>query len=563
MRKIWLSGIVLLSILTACTSISPAKWQPVSGGENLTADPSWSCTGWIDVRDDVLDIGAGSDFRAYLNSYGPRVQATGDFGVAATISADADNLAAFSLVGRVGVGDWWNEVNKLDVGLEKGSVVVNFYDGTGFMPRVSQTFPVEGLTGQVQLELRRIGSELIVRANSKEVGRLDDPGILPDGWAYFGASVRPNNTLHIHKLSVIAPPDSTGVAILTGADSDYTPTDPPLRDLADVRRIYIGGAVEPHYIRCDPVYSEVLGREFNILVAENAFKFWAIHPGAERYTFEGADTIVEFAEAHDMKVRGHTLLWHQSMPTWIENATFTPEQWEQVIHEHITTIVSHYKGRVAYWDVINEAINDSAAAGETLRRTNWSDGLGADFIDKVFIWAHEADPDALLFYNDYGAEGMGGKSDQVYNLVKGLLERGVPLHGVGLQMHLAIGSAPKQEDVRRNIQRLGDLGLQVHITELDIRLPTNASEDFFETQARMYREYLEVCLAAENCTAFVLWGFTDRYSWIPDFQPGFDHALIFDKTYRPKPAYFALRDALTIPQSLGPEDFGADCNCGN
>ncbi len=558
MKKYFYVVLCLVLCLAACTADT---WKPVAGGENLTADPSWACTGWIGVTDGVLDIGAGNEFRAYVNTFGPRVQAAGDFGVRATISADAQNLAAFSLVGKVGVENWWNEVNKLDVGLEEGHVVVNFYDGKGFMPRISQTFSAEGLTGQVQLELRRVGKELIVYANNKEVGRLADPDIMPDGRAYFGASVRPNNTLHIHQLSVIAPRDSTGVTVLTELDSDYTPTDPPLRDLADARHIYIGGAVEPHYIRCDPVYGEVLGREFNILVTENAFKFWSIHPAADRYTFEGADAIVQFAEANNMKVRGHTLLWHQSMPDWIQNADFTPAQWEQVIHDHIATVVGRYKGRVAYWDVLNEAINDEAAVTGTLRKTVWSDGLGADFIDKAFIWAHEADPDALLFYNDYGAEDMGGKSDQVYALVKGLVERGVPIHGVGLQMHLTVGGAPKPEDVQRNMQRLGELGLQVHITELDIRLPVNASASLFETQARMYREYLEVCLAAKNCTAFVLWGFTDRYSWIPNSQPGFDHALIFDKMYRPKPAYFALREALTIPKSLGPEDFGATCDC--
>ncbi len=545
-------------ILAAC--VPTDAWKPVAGGDNLTADPSWACTGWIGAANGVLDIGAGNEFRAYVNTYGPRLQAEGDFGVRVTLSADAANLAAFSLIGKPGLGNWWNETNKLDVGLEEGNVVVYFYDGKSFMPRVKQTFPAEGLSGQVTLELRRVGDKLVVRANGKEVGQLDDPGILPEGWAYFGASVRPNNTLHIHKLSVVAPPDNANVAIRTGSESAYTPTDPPLRDLADARGIYIGAAVEPQHLRCDPVYGEVLGREFNILVTENAFKFYAIHPEAERYTFEGADTVVAFAEAHKMKVRGHTLLWHQSMPAWIENAAFTPEQWEQAIHEHISTVVGRYKGRVAYWDVLNEAISDSAAGGP-LRQTNWSTGLGPDFIDKAFTWAHEADPEALLFYNDYGAEGMGAKSDQVYALVKGLVERGIPIHGVGLQMHLTLGTAPKPEDVQRNIRRLGELGLQVHITEMDIRLPANASDDLFTAQANMYREYLKVCLAETNCTALVMWGFTDRYSWIPDANPGFDHALIFDKLYRPKPAYFALRDALTLPKSLGPEDFGASCNC--
>lgn len=353
-------------------------------------------------------------------------------------------------------------------------------------------------------------------------------------------------------------PASSGNCARQIAPGEYTPTNPPLRDLAKARGIYIGAAVEPQHINCDPTYGEVLGREFNMLVSENAFKLWAIHPTADRYTFEGADTLVEFAEAHGMKVRGHTLLWYRYMPDWIEKATFSPEQWDQVIHEHITTVVSRYKGRVQYWDVLNEAISDGGSGA--LRQTNWSDGLGPDFVDKVFTWAHEADPDALLFYNDYGAEGMNRKSDRVYALVKGMLERNVPIHGVGLQLHLTEAGVPRPEEVQRNIERLAELGLQVHITELDIRLPDRASADMFETQARLYRAYLEACLAVENCTAFVMWGFTDRYSWIPSFQAGFGHALIFDAAYRQKPAYFAIRDALA-PQSSKLQDFGAGCNC--
>ncbi|HNT74075.1 MAG TPA: endo-1,4-beta-xylanase [Anaerolineae bacterium] len=555
MRKFWMLGCIILALLTACTA---NKWQPVEGSAELLKDLSWGCPGWVEVRDGTVLIGAGNEFRAYVNTYGPRLMTNGDFGVAVTLSAAQDNLAAFSLVGRLGTTDWWDGGRKLDVGLEAGQVIVNYYNGVSFMPSVAQTFAAEGLSGKVKLEVRRVITEFIILANDKEVGRVTAEDAFPDGFAYFGASVRPQNTLTLYDITVTAPPENTTVAVDFSGGSAYTPIEPPLRALADARNILIGGAVEPQHIRCDQTYAEVLGREFNILVAENAFKFWPIHPEQGRYDFTGADTVAEFAETHAMQIRGHTLVWHTSTPDWINNATFTQEQWNAVLQDHITTVVSRYKGRVAYWDVVNEGISEN---GVGLRKTVWSDGVGPDYIDKAFTWAHAADPDALLFYNDYAAEGMGGKSDEVYNLVKGMVERGIPIHGVGLQMHFVAGASPSPEDIARNIQRLGELGLQVHITELDIRLPVEASKDDLDQQANLYQQLLEVCTQAENCAAFVMWGFTDRYSWVPNSFSGYDHALIFDKAYRSKPAYFSLRKVLEMPQSLGPEDFGASCNC--
>jgi endo-1,4-beta-xylanase len=546
---------LLLFLLTACTSDS---WAPVPGSAELLKDISWTCSSGNTIEDGAVAITAGNEFRAYVNIYGPRLITQGDFGVAATLSVAQENLAAFSLVGRQGTSDWWDEGRKLDVGLEEGQIIVNYYNGVSFMPSVTQTFAADGLSGKVRLELRRVGTEFILLVNGKEVGRMAAVDAFPDGFAYFGASVRPNNTLTLYELTVTAPPENSAVTLDSSGGAAYTPTEPPLRALADARNILIGGAVEPQHIRCDQTYAEVLGREFNSLVTENAFKFWPIHPEQGRYDFTGSDAIVEFAEAHDMRIRGHALVWHQSTPDWINNATFTQEQWNAVLQDHITTVVSRYKGRVDYWDVVNEAIGES---GVGLRKTVWSDGVGADYVDKAFIWAHAADPDALLFYNDYGAEDMGLKSDQVYELVTGMVERGIPVHGVGLQMHLDYRTALTPEDVARNIRRLGELGLQVHITELDIRLPAGAAEEHLERQADLYRQLLEVCMQAENCTAFVMWGFTDRYSWIPNSYSGYDHALIFDKAYRPKPAYFSLRKALEAPKILRPEDFGADCDC--
>lgn len=211
-----------------------------------------------------------------------------------------------------------------------------------------------------------------------------------------------------------------------------------------------------------------------------------------------------------------------------------------ILKNHIYTVVGRYRGRIYAWDVVNEAIADDGS----LRRTIWLEKIGPEYIELAFRWAHEADPNALLFYNDYNAEGLGPKSDAVYNLVKNLLEKGVPIHGVGLQMHVSVEWPPNTNDIYANIKRLNELGLEVHITEMDVRIREPATDEDLIRQAEIYRNVLKVCLNAKNCKAFVMWGFTDRYSWIPFFFSGYGSALIFDEDYQPKLAYQYLLTTL-------------------
>lgn len=314
---------------------------------------------------------------------------------------------------------------------------------------------------------------------------------------------------------------------------------PPLRSLAERCGIYIGAAVERGLLDI-PDYANTLKQEFNILTTENALKFGPVHPDPNAYSFGDADYIINFAESQGMKIRGHTLVWHQQLPNWITQGKYTREEWINILREHILTIVGRYKGRIYAWDVVNEAINDDG----TLRDNIWMRNIGPEYIELAFRWAHEADPQALLFYNDYGAEGLGVKSDAVYNLVKGLLENGVPVHGVGLQMHVSVENPPAPSEVLANIKRLNDLGLVVHITEMDVRVKTPPQWEDLVRQAEIYRDILKVCLSAGNCKAFVMWGFTDKYSWIPSYFGGYGAALIFDESYRPKPAYYYIAEVL-------------------
>ena len=313
----------------------------------------------------------------------------------------------------------------------------------------------------------------------------------------------------------------------------------PLRDLATQRDFYIGAAVNTAaFSGADSTYREVLKREFNALVAENMMKFGPMSRSQSDYDWAASDALVAFAEENGMKMRGHTLVWHQQLPRWLTDGRWTAQEVEQLLEHHIKTVVGRYRGRIWAWDAVNEAIAD---AGGYRTDSFWYRHLGPEYITRAFHWAHEADPGAILYYNDYEAEALTPKADAVYGLIRDLKQAGVPVHGVGWQMHVGEGWQATAEHYE-NARRLRDLGLELSMTEVDVRLKTPPSSAHLEAQAESYRDALK--LALETCVAFVTWGFTDRYSWIPSFRPGFGAALPFDADYKPKPAYSALQKAL-------------------
>jgi endo-1,4-beta-xylanase len=326
--------------------------------------------------------------------------------------------------------------------------------------------------------------------------------------------------------------------VLTGAAPGWA-QDVGLRELAKERGIDIGAAVDVRALAGEEEYAATLKREFGMVVGENAFKWENIHLTPALYYFDDTDAIVAFAESNGMKVRGHTLVWHNQNPGWLLREIKTRDEAIAVLKHHIQTVVGRYKGRIVAWDVVNEAVDDST--GE-LRESPWLTAIGPDYIALAFQFAREADPDAKLYYNDYGAEGVGGKGDAVYELVKGLKEEGVPIDGVGWQGHFQSGSFIM--DMKDNGRRLAELGLEVSITELDVRIPIPATDLMLDKQAEMYGKVTEICLALPNCKAIVTWGFTDRHSWVPGFFRGEGAALPFDERYDKKPAYDAIAAAL-------------------
>jgi endo-1,4-beta-xylanase len=337
------------------------------------------------------------------------------------------------------------------------------------------------------------------------------------------------------------------VASICGAQS--------LRQEADKAGLLVGTAVRPAQLS-EPAYASTLAREFNMIEPEDAMKWRTLRPTAGTYDFRHADEVVRFAQAHQMKIRGHCLVWGRDNPDWLTQSGFTPRHLSRLLHEHMNRVMKRYKNEVFAWDVINEALDENG----NVRDSIWYNqpgigfaGKGAAYIEQVFRWAHKADPRALLFYNEAEGERLNHKSDAVYSMVRDFKRRGVPIDGVGLQMHiptLEADIASIAAEVSMNIARLSALGLQVHITELDVSLPLDANHrvnpDNLTRQSVVYRSILRACLNNPGCTAIQTWGFTDKYSWIGSHSRGSrGQALPFDRAYEPKAAYHAMWEELS------------------
>lgn len=332
--------------------------------------------------------------------------------------------------------------------------------------------------------------------------------------------------------------------------SEADRSDATLRQAGEGRHILVGAAAASAHL-AEGDYAKILGSEFSQLQAENEMKFAIIHPrpdnDPEPYDFRGGDALIAFAQAHNMVVRGHTLVWHRQVPEWITKGKHSPAQLAKILHDHIDTVMTHYRSKVYAWDMVNEAFEDDGS----MRHTVWYDqpgigtAAGTSYIEQALGWARSADPSAKLFYNDYDAEEINKKSDAIYAMAKDFKKRGVPLDGIGFQTHITLkfDDPAKLASYARNLQRFADLGLELHITELDIRL-TDSTPPSLAAQAKLYGEITRLCVGQPSCKVLQTWGFTDKHSWIPSFYKGQGWALLWDDKYRKKPAYGTVRDAL-------------------
>jgi len=332
----------------------------------------------------------------------------------------------------------------------------------------------------------------------------------------------------------------------------------PEKGLKDYYKDYfpIGVAVSPRALKTDEAL--LIRKEFNSVTPENAMKMGPIHPQEQEYFWKDADSIVAFAQRNKMKIRGHTLCWHNQTPRWMftdaKGDTVSRAILLQRLKDHITTVVSRYKGKIYAWDVVNEVISDRA--NEVYRKSAWYKICGPEYIALAFQYAHEADPDALLFYNDYN-EIDPVKREKIFRMVTDLKKAGVPIHGVGLQAHWAVNE-PSRDQLEKTLARFVESGLMLQITELDISVypkehqgrekrAEDADQAFTAEKEQRQIEIYAMCFDLfrkykSNITGVTFWNISDRGSWLDNFpvRNRKDYPLLFDKNLKPKKAYQAV-----------------------
>jgi endo-1,4-beta-xylanase len=329
------------------------------------------------------------------------------------------------------------------------------------------------------------------------------------------------------------------------AAADAVGGDASLRTLAKRAGLRIGTAVDMSALANDATYREHVAGEFNSVTAENVMKWESIEQVRGVLDFTAADALVDFARANGQQVRGHTLLWHNQNPAWltegVASGDITPTELRAILKQHVFDVAGHFRGRIYGWDVVNEVIDDNGQ----LRDTIWLQNLGPGYIADTFRWAHQADPKAKLYLNDYNVEGINPKSDRYLELVKELKAAGVPVHGFGMQGHLGVQFGFDGRALE-NLQRFEKLGLETAFTEVDVRMLLPVDNPKLQAQAQGYSLLMSACLLAKRCVSFTVWGFTDKYSWVPGFFEGEGAANLLDENFAPKPAHQAVRTDLVL-----------------
>lgn len=326
---------------------------------------------------------------------------------------------------------------------------------------------------------------------------------------------------------------------------------PSLKELAERRKLQLGSFAARKYLRERP-YREILASQFEYVIVDGepnwSFEDFELRPSQERFDFAHFDQVFDFAEQHQMPVRVQHLVWGDEkwLPAWLKEGDYSHEELLGILKHHITPVGTRYKGKVREYSVVNEAFSRKLVTGGN--RDWWGERLGFDYVDAAFRWARQADSEAILILNDFGNETKGEISDLMYEYLSGALKRGVPIDAVGMQMHMSATDTPSTEEVVQNMRRFAGLGLTVYVTEFDVNMHDirKSAKAEGELQAKIYRDMLSACLEAgpEICPNFGFLGLVDRQSWYNGL--GIDDAdpLMFTDDYRPKPAFWAVREVL-------------------
>ncbi|MGI2295089.1 endo-1,4-beta-xylanase [Paenibacillus sp. GXUN7292] len=501
-----------------------------------------------------------------INLRGPQLNVSGNFMIDFELLASQQARPSVQLYGALPIiQDEWREEGKyVSMELHGGKLHVKVYDGLSAYPDTAE-YSYNGAS-ETRVSVASNAGKLVFYVNQNEVGQLDDPGVFDSHKVYFGADAAVGKSFMIQAIYAkpLDPASTLDVQdqqfSLSGSKAES------LRSLAtkNYSHLSIGTAVSVNALISDPQYAEILGREFNMITPENDMKFQFIHPQRNEYAFAEMDALMEYAELHNMKVHGHTMAWSEAVPRWVTDGNFSKQELKTILEEHITTVVSRYP-KIMSWDIINEPMA-GLNVDPNIRPSIWYDKLGEEYIEIALRAAHAANPAAKLYVNEYWIEEDNIKSNAVFELVKGLKQRGVPVHGVGFQMHEDLTDQwdpVSAAEFKATATKFANIGIEVRVSELDMNIhkPVNAAT--LQEQADYFGEITDMVKKFKvngiKFNALSMWGFTDRYSSLqPHHSYGsFGNGLIFDENYGAKPAYDALVDSLKEP---GPANPNPDSN---
>lgn len=499
----------------------------------------------------VNQDGSGGQPNPPVNLYGVHAQAKGDF----KVSADLRGLnapASFSLYGQPPIiyDEFRYERSTLEFTFDAATLRVQRWLNNNQTPTTT-SYALGTDTKDRQLDVIREGQSIRIVVDDKEVTRLREQGQFTDNEVWFGASATQKPwTLTRLALDRI---NNAPLTIVNTADLHIDTNPQGLQQLLtqhNKRGFQLGAAVALSPLVSDPTYAEtVLNGNFGAITTENALKWQFVHPAPDVYSFEEADALVSLSNRYHIAVHGHTLVFGEANPAWVTNLPTAnradKQHVEDIMTNHVKTVVQHFAGKIASWDVVNEALSDydEFESGQYIRNSIWSRAMGADYIAKAFHAARAADPSAKLFINEFGLEEDGERWDYFLKLVTDLKRQGVPIDGVGFQAHVYERSDKIDPVVlRRHIQQLAAIGLVSRISEIDVY-----SDDGPEIQAKQYSQILRACLQEPSCIAYTTWGVSDRYNMFRDddgsLQAGQD--FLWDTRVQPTRAVEALRGVVT------------------
>lgn len=480
-----------------------------------------------------------------VNVRGPRLLASGNFKIAYTASnIPSSGSAAFYLYGSVPIiyDEWRYESPQLRIDINRSQVTAYIWDGNNGKVAQQKSWLAD-VSSEAEIVIIKQDSKLTVALNDKQLGDLLYGNIFQSGNIWFGADATAGSSGWTLKSLKAVALKGGEVQVAPAAPLKISSVDPEsLRSLSanHPRKLPMGTAVSNYALFGDSDYRKLVATQFSLITTENELKPQFVHPQPNTYSFAEADSLADFAKANNMNVHGHTLVFSEANPVWMQNTLLAERQ--KVMTDHISTIVRHFAKDIQSWDVVNEPLLDEAVSSSDLRRNLWFLAMGENYIDIAFKTAREANPSAKLYINEYGLEEDGERWDAFLALIKRLKARGVPIDGVGFQAHIyELADEVNRAVLESHMKTLASLGLESRISEIDVY------GDNVVSQAQQYADVLKACLTVPSCSSFSSWGPTDKYGSTTDigiYPLFFGNNLVWDENLQPKPAYPALQATL-------------------